>query len=359
MATTASPEERNPGAPPPDDDQPISTAIAAPVRDATELVDRAERQMEAGSVALSAQVEARIKAQYFLAKRFPRTWHDVRSRLLEAFKRPILAEGAIYSKPIGDGRVEGLSIRFAEEGFRAMGNIIVETMLVSDDEDKRVYTVTGMDMETNASLPVSVVVTKQIERSKVKGDSIILGERTNSKGRKTYIIKATSEDDYRSKEQAALQKARRDVILFLIPGDIREECEMQIRATINDRDAKDPQAAINRVAESYHALGVSVAEIERFLGHKITAMNSAELHVLRSLYTAIKEGEGTWEDVIAQKLGTNTGADAPPKGATEALKVRLNTVPAHIVAIRAKQPKQRTDDEKEDLRQWEQDHPES
>ncbi len=321
---------------------------------------------ETGGTALATQVETRIKAQYFLAKNYPRNWMDVRSRLLEAFKRPILAEGAIYSKPIGDGKVSGLSIRFAEEAFRAMGNIIVETYLFSDDDDKRVYSVTGMDMETNASLPVSVVVTKQVERSSKKPDSIVLGMRTNSKGKPTYILKATSEDDYRAKEQAALQKARRDVILFLVPGDIKEECEEQINSTIRHRDAKDPQGAINRVAQSYHALGVSVAEIEKFLGHPIKTINEAELGLLRTIYTGIKEGEGTWEDAVAQKLGTNTGADSERSqtgGATSALKEKLGvdkkvaTVPDRILAIRAKVPNKRTDDEKEELRQFEQDNP--
>ncbi len=270
--------------------------------------------VEAGAAALTAQVEARIKAQFFLARQFPRNWLDVRSRLLEAFARPILAEGAIYAKPIGDKKVEGLSIRFAEEAFRAMGNVTVETMLVSDDEDKRVYTVTGTDMETLASLPVSVVVTKQMERASTKAGDVILAERTNSRGLTTYVIKARSEDDYRSKEQALLQKARRDVILFLTPGDIKEECEAKIRQTVKNRDKADPQGAINRVAKLFYGVGVTTAEIEKFLGHPLAAMNEAELHVLRSLYNAIKEGEGTWADVIEAKLGTNTGADEP-KGA--------------------------------------------
>src|ERR1017187_8726866 len=328
----------------------------------TDLIAAPAKQLvEAGAAALSAQVDARIRAQYHLAKLFPRNWFDVRSRLLDAFKRPMLAEGAIYSKPIGGKSVEGLSIRFAEEAFRSMGNIIVETMLVSDDEDKRVYTVSGMDMETNASLPVSVVVTKQIERSTVKSDSIVLGTRTNSKGGKTYILKATSEDDYRAKEQAALQKARRDVIIFLVPGDIKEECEARIKETIAKRDDEDPQGAINRVADLYHALGVSVAEIEKFLGHGIKSINKAELHVLRTIYTGIKEGEGTWASVIESKLNANTGADGEPQpvaasGAAAALKQKLGVVPASIVAIRAKRLEKRTDDEHEELGQYDQDH---
>lgn len=336
--------------------------------DSTALVRKDSRTqlVEAGSAALSAQIEARIKGQFFLAQQFPRDWREVRSKLLQAFERPMLAEGAIYSKPIGGKRVEGLSIRFAEEAFRAMGNVSVETMLVSDDEDKRVYIVSGMDMETNAIVPVSVVVTKQMERSSTKPGDVILGERQNSSGNTTYIIKARSEDDYRAKEQGALQRARRDVIIFLTPGDIQEECEAKIRATLRDRDRKDPEGTINALTDSYYRLGVTVAEIEKFLGHPVKAINEAELHILRTIYTSIREGEGTWAQVIEHKLGANTGADEPiatggKKGAAaglkEVAKPKLDPEAvgaARIAELRTKQP--RTDEENEELRQWDIDH---
>lgn len=284
---------------------------------------------EAGAVALTAQVEAQIKARTLVAINRPRNWLDVRSRLLAAFSRPILAEGAIYKKPVGNKHVEGLSIRFAEEAFRAMGNVDVLTTLVSDDDappaGKRVYVVSGVDLETNAVFSVTTVVTKTIERSNMPKDAkLLLETRTNSRGEPVYIIRALSEDDYRSKEQAALQKARRDVILFLTPGDIQEECAAQIRATLDDRDRKDPQGAVNRVADLYFAVGVSVAELEKFLGHEIKTMNNAELHVLRTFYMGIKEGEVTWADVMAEKLRTNTGADeGTSKGGTSKLAETL------------------------------------
>jgi hypothetical protein len=338
----------------------------APARESSSALVRKDEQgasmVEAGAQALTAQIEARIKGSFFLARQFPRNWMDVRSKLLTAFGRPILAEGALYKKPIGEGHAEGLSIRFAEEAFRAMGNVTVETMLVSDDDDKRVYVVTGTDMETLASIPVTVVVTKQMERRKTKAGDVVLAERTNSGGNKTYVIKARSEDDYRSKEQALLQKARRDVILFLTPGDIKEECEAQIRATLADRDKQDPKGAILRVADLYHAVGVSVAEIEKYLGHPIDSMNTSELHILRTLYTAIKEGEGTWAQVIEQKLGANTGAEAAEKAKGAGAKLgavaqagTASTAEARIKLLRAK--KERSDDENEELRQYDLDHP--
>jgi hypothetical protein len=288
-------------------------------------------RMESGTVALTAQVEARIRASYFLAKQFPRNWIDVGSKLKRAFLRPVLAEGALYSKPIGGSKIEGLSIRFAEEAFRTMGNLSVETMLISDDDEKRVYTVLGMDLETNASIPVSVVVTKQMERSTVKQGDEVLAKRLNSQGRVTYVIKARSEDDYRSKEQSALQKARRDVILFLTPGDIKEECEQVIRKTLADRDARDPQEQITKLAAAYYGVGVSAAELEKLLGHPLAVTNASEIQMFRSFYTALKDGEATWPQIVdAWKGGTNTGADAgktaPPaegKGATSALAAKL------------------------------------
>lgn len=340
---------------------------------------------EAGAVALTAQIEGRIKAQTLVALNRPRNWMDVSIKLQNAMRRPVMAEGALYSKPIGGKRVEGLSIRFAEEAFRTMTNIVVETMLVSDDDDKRVYLVSGTDLETNASFPVTVVVTKQVERSSMKGDSVVLGKRTNSNGQPVYILKATSEDDYRAKEQAQLQKARRDVILFFVPGDVQEECEAVIRKTVADRDREDPKAAVNRVAELFHRVGVSVAELEKFLGHPIDAMNNAELHVLRTLHTGLKDGEFTWAKVMEEKLGTNTGADASaaapaPTAKGSALKERLaKSAPKPAPAVEAgkaeggpseatltylrglvarqKAGERLTDDELEELRFFQQDYP--
>lgn len=329
---------------------------------------------EAGAMALTAQIEANVKAKHYLAKAYPRSWEDVRLRLLKAFERPVLAEGAIYSKPIGGKDVEGLSIRFAEEAFRTMGNIVVETLLVSDDEDKRVYIVTGMDLETNASLPVPVVVTKQIERSSAKHDAVIIATRTNSRGGKVYILKATSEDDYRSKEAAQLQKARRDVILFLTPGDIKEECEQQIRATTRDRDAKDPKAAINRMTEAFFSFSITPAEVEKYLGHPVATTNTGELQRLRKILTSLKDGETTWADVMEAKLNTNTGADTKvgdsvesTKGAAaklgDAVKGKAPApapgIPENIQKLidNEQVPEAFSDEDHEELRQYRADHP--
>lgn len=355
--------------------------VAAPRREPT-TVTRLEpvtpmMKQEAGAQALVAQVEANVKAKHYIAKAYPRSIADVRVRMLEAFKRPMLADGAIYAKPIGGKNAEGLSIRFAEEAFRTMGNMIVETLLVSDDDDKRVYQVIGMDIETNASLPVTVVVTKQIERSSTKTDSIILGKRTNSQGKPVYIIKATSEDDYRSKEAAQLQKARRDVILFLIPGDIKEECEQRIRQTMRTRDAEDPKAANNRMAEAFYVLGISTAELEKYLGHALDLTTTAERELCRLHHTALKDGEATWAEIMEAKHSTNTGADAQvgdkvpvAKGASaklaDAVGVKSATPPAGTPTVperiqklidNEKVPEALNDEDREELRQFRGDHP--
>jgi hypothetical protein len=269
---------------------------------------------EAGAVALAAQVEANVKARTFLALQRPRNWTDVRSRLLSAFERPVLCEGAIYSKPIGTKKVEGLSIRFAEEAFRAIGNLTIDTVLVSDDDGKRVYMVQGIDLETNATFGVTVVVTKTIERSSPPKDAkLLLDKRTNSQGNPTYIIRALSEDDYRSKEQAQLQKARRDVILFLTPGDIQEEAEAKIRETLRKRDREDPLGAVNRIADAFFKYGVTAKELEEHLGHELRTTNEAELHVLRTLFVGLREGEYRWADVVRERT---KGKREPSEGAS-------------------------------------------
>lgn len=377
-STDAGPERGN-DAPPPDFPDPTPEA---PTRaDAsTALVQRPTKlpqHAEAGSQALTAQIEANVKAKLFLARNFPRNWDDVRLKLLAAMRRPILAEGAMYAKPIGNEKVRGLSIRFAEEAMRTMGNVDISTMLVSDDDDKRVYIVTGMDLETNANIQITAVVTKQIERSSKKPDSEVIGTRTNSKGGKTYILKATSEDDYRAKEMALLQKARRDAILFLTPGDIKEECETQIKETVADRDKKDPEGAQKRMVEAFFTFGVTVAELQKFLGHEIRATNPAEMQKCREILTALKDGEATWADIMEAKFGgMNTGADAKAgeaaptaaKGAASKIadiakkgaKAEAPAIPERIQKMidNEQVADALTDEDREELRQYRTDNPE-
>src|SRR5580765_6518848 len=79
------------------------------------------KSAETASTTLATQAEAAIRARYSMALLRPRSWDDIRVKLIHECKRPQLAEVAVFSKPQGSelneetGKwekkfIEGLSI---------------------------------------------------------------------------------------------------------------------------------------------------------------------------------------------------------------------------------------------------------
>ena len=135
----------------------VATEMPAPVETA-----------ETASTAVAVQARAAVEARYKMALMRPRSWDEVRVRLLAACKRPGFAETARYAKPVGGKSIEGPSIRFAEEALRAMGNAYVETMVVFDDDERRIVRVTVTDLEANLSYPHDITLRKTVERRRLK-----------------------------------------------------------------------------------------------------------------------------------------------------------------------------------------------
>lgn len=280
---------------------------------------------ETSSSAIAAREKAAVEARYLVAISRPRDFETGRRRLLDACKRPRFAAAARYSKPVGRERVTGFSIRFAEEARVLWGNIDVTTLLVFDDDSRRIYRVAATDLETNATESVDVMVEKFVERSTVREGQEVLGQRQNTQGRTVYRIRAT-EDDLTVKVNAIISKYRRNGILSLIPADVKEDCEKQMLATVRDEDAKDPAAARKAIFDAFWDMGVTPAQIGEMLGKPVEQINPAELHMLRTYYTALKEGESTWAEIVEAhtggKVSTTNGAATPTKG-TAGLKDAL------------------------------------
>jgi hypothetical protein len=107
--------------------------------------------MELAATSAASLAKATIEAKFTIALRNNRTVMACRDRILEACKRPGFARAALYSKPVGAGKVEGFSIRFTEMGMQAWGNVDVSAPIVFEDETKRMIRVSVTDLETNTS----------------------------------------------------------------------------------------------------------------------------------------------------------------------------------------------------------------
>lgn len=266
---------------------------------AGELISR-QVYTDPATVAAAEGAKARIQAAYVMAIQNKRNEDEARDRILKSCRRPAFAERVEYSKPVGNKKIKGPSIRFAELALREWGNIRSDCQVVYEDETFRRSQITITDLETNATFSKEVQIVKTVERKKPGEDREVMGERINTSGEKVFIVAATEEELF-NKEAAAISKALRNEGLRLIPSDIIDEAIETARTTMRDRDSKDPAAAKKRLLDSFSSIGVTPKEIERFLGHKTDALVPVELEELRKMYRAISDGEARWQDYTNQE----------------------------------------------------------
>ena len=263
------------------------------------------------AVAAAEGAKARIQSAYIMAMQRPRNYDMARVRILAACRRPDFAEKVEYSKPIGAGKfLVGASVRFAELALREWGNIYYENQVIYDDERVRRTRVTVIDLETNTTYGKEIQMQKVVERRNAT-DREVLGERTNSEGKKVYTVVAT-EDEVATREAALISKALRNEGLRLIPQEIIEESVATARSIVSSRDKTDPEAAKKKLIDVFFSINVTPADLEKFLSHPIAQCTGDELQELRQIYTAIKEGEAHWSDFARRNEDAQAQTSAVP-----------------------------------------------
>ncbi len=283
--------------------------------DGTELSVRGETS---GDV-LAAQARAMVQAQVWLAKQHPRDLDVVRTRVLKDCSRPRFADAAIYSLPRGKKNIEGPSVRLAEALFQHMENMTVTAQTIYEDREKRKVLVTAMDLERNVTTSQEVIISKTVERRDSK-DREVLGERVNSYGEVVYIVAAT-DDELLMKTNATVSKLRRNVVLQLVPADIKEEAIEKANATLSAEIQADPDAARKRIIDSFAKVGVDPVQLKTYVGKPVEQFLPKDMEELRKLYAGITSGEVIWREAMEAKVG----AAAP---IAEAVAARVITAAA-------------------------------
>lgn len=287
---------------------------------------------ETAAMVLAAQAKALVSARFEIAIRQPRDIDQVRERLLRECQRPSFAEVAIYRKPIGEG-IEGPSIRFAEACIQAMGNLAIETPAIYDDSEKRILRVSVADMETNVVHSKDVTIQKRVERSRLYEGQTAIKTRLNKQGRPVYLVEAT-DDEILNTENALVSKALRTTGLRLVPGWLIDECMTAVRATREKGTAADPDAAKRKLLDAFRGVGVTAEQVKAWLGHPADTLAPAELEDLRGIFTALKDGDTTWREVMDAKWQDQISAmDANAAAATGS---RTTTLKEKIAAKAAK-----------------------
>jgi hypothetical protein len=288
-----------------------------------------EMRAETAAMAVAARERAAIEARYVMAERHPRDVENFRVALEKECARPSFAAVAIYRKPVGkekdrqtgrwvDAFKEGPSIRFIETALRCYRNVYPEVATVFDSDEIRICRVTVTDLEANLSYSTEVTIRKEVER-KGKADNsgkmqppegrIIISERKNSYGDTTYLVRAT-EDEIIIKQNALLSKAIRTNGQRLLPGDIIDSCTRIIKKTQSDRDAKDPDAAKREILDAFDDIGIAPIDVQAFVGHSLDRLQPAELQALRGVFSTVKNGEATWDEIMATKNPSSAPGDS-------------------------------------------------
>ncbi len=270
-----------------------------------------------------AAAEAWLKAVCAMAVKFPRDMDKVRQNILRECERPAFAALAMYAKPVGGGKVTGLSIRFAEGMMQAMGHIHTTTQTLAETDEFRKIELRVWDAQTMNSHADEATIQKTIERKSVPKERMgeVLRQRHNASGEILYIIRA-EEGDMLNQVNAAKSKSMRNAGLRLIPAWLLDECKQAIKDTMNKKDAKDPDKSKRELFDAFVDIGVTVEQIKRYLGHDNATLQPAELDDLRKLYTAIKTGETTMKAIFDVRE-ESAKEPAPDAKGTNGLKQRM------------------------------------
>jgi len=223
-----------------------------------------------------ARAVAEVQAAYVIAKKFPRDQNQSYLDIMNACKRPFLAEQAMYAYPRGGTLVTGPSIRLAEAMAQSWGNLDVGVREISQSNGVSVAEAYAIDLQTNTR------VTKIFHVPHV---------RDTKKGR----VKLTDARDIY--EMVANQGSRRlrACILGILPGDVIEAAVNQCKKTMESGEL--PLAdRIRMMVAKFDELGVKVEHLEKRLGHKLDATIGSEFVTLQGVYKSIKDGFAHRED---------------------------------------------------------------
>lgn len=223
-----------------------------------------------------ARAIAEVQAAYVIAKKFPRNQHESFMKIMDACKRPSLAEQAMYAYPRGGQLVKGASIRLAEAIAQAWGNIDCGVREISQSDGVSVAEAYAIDLETNSR--ITKVFHVPHKRDTKKGTTRLTDAR----------------DIY---EIVANQGARRlrACILGIIPGDIIEAAVDRCAQTLESSDVSIAEQT-KRLIIAFDEMGVKVEHIEKRLGHNLEAIIPQEIVTLRSIFKSLKDGMAKRED---------------------------------------------------------------
>lgn len=225
-----------------------------------------------------------VQAAYVIAKKFPRNESESFSKIMNACKRPFLAEQAMYVYPKGGKSVSGASIRLAEVILSYWGNCESGVREISQSNGVSICEAYAIDLETNTRDIKIFHVPHHIHTKN--------GMKKITDPREIYELIANMG-----------ARRKRACILSVLPGDIVEAALEECKKTM--MSGKEPIAdRVRKLVLAFDELGVKVEHLEKRLGHNLDSTVEQELVTLRGIYKSIKDGLASRESFFEMGLAS-------------------------------------------------------
>ncbi len=265
-----------------------------PQEPGTDLVPQHAEGGELSTSMQQAMARHEIEGAIVVARRFPRNEDAAYGRVMKSCQRWNFASIARYSYPRGGQQIEGPSVNLAREVARCWTNIRYGCDIVHDDDASRTVRGWAWDVESNTKESQDSTFKKLIYRKKggwQSPDERDLRELTNKHG--AICV--------------------RNCLLHLVPPDLIEEAIRCSKATLEHEAAKDPDEARKKMIRAFAGLGVTVEDLELYLGHPLKQASPGEISDLRGIWKSISDGNSVWAEYVkarepAQSEKKNGGA---------------------------------------------------
>lgn len=207
------------------------------------------------------------------AKKFPRDEFQARKRILDACKRPLIADQSQYEYPRQGTNISGPSIRLAEVMARYWGNLDYGIRELSQSDGESMMESYCWDLETNVRVARNFVVKHS---RKAKGEIKSLEDP-----RDIYELTANMGS-----------RRLRACIMEIIPSDIQEEAIDECNKTMAGKNTEPLAVRLQKMLEYLENFDVTKAIVEATIGHNIEAVTEHEFVSLRKKCASIKDGIG-------------------------------------------------------------------
>lgn len=234
-----------------------------------------------------ARAVAEVAAAVRVAREFPRDIEGAVVRMRQACGTQALANRAFYSLPRAGGRVEGSTVHLARELASCWGNIDygIRELRRDDEAGESEMQAWAWDQETNVRSSRSFVVPHARMKNKRREALTDLGDIANN-------------------NNSVAARAVRETIFTVLPVWFVAEAEDIANAVLRGEhpsNQQQPQDAAEQIVSGFAGWGVSLSQLEGYVGLPREEWTPQTIGALRVLGGEINRGEKRVADEFGEQ----------------------------------------------------------